>query len=106
MTNKASRSTFLQDVDELCSFTAENVSKLISRKSVSVSDYLSALIKQIKRAEPSVNAWQYIDYERAHDYVLELEKEFSQKTDEVDVTKLYGIPFGIKDIFNTDDMPH
>lgn len=105
MKKTETRPTFLRDVDELCLLTAESASRLISKKTISISDYLSSLIKQIKKAEKSVNAWQYIDYELAHQYVIKLEKEFSEKPNVSVSSPLYGIPFGIKDIFNTIDMP-
>ena len=60
--------------------TAKKVSSLISRKSISISDYLSALINQIEKAEQRVNAWQYIDYELAYSYVIQLENKFNAKT--------------------------
>ncbi len=57
-------------------------------------------INQIKKYEPMVNAWTYVDTE---EWLKKLNDLLGNKSG---VTgPLFGVPIGIKDIYNTIDMP-
>lgn len=58
-----------------------------------------AMLKRIAEVDPQVCAWEYID-EAAIERQLKKIAEYSSATH-----PLYGIPVGIKDIYNTFDMP-
>lgn len=61
-----------------------------------IADACSARIKQI---DPFVNTWEYRDDDAIHAQLKKIASyEFSEYP-------LYGIPIGVKDIYNTFDMP-
>jgi Asp-tRNA(Asn)/Glu-tRNA(Gln) amidotransferase A subunit family amidase len=68
---------------------------------VCARDWMQACLDQIDRVDPAVKAWAYLDPESA-----------LRQADAVDATLLVGngsvlagAPVGVKDIFNTKDMP-
>ena len=96
---------YLNEVDELCSMTASEVAARFLNESLSISEYLDALIAQIEKAEPNVQAWQHLNYDQLRNYQDSLASNFDNYRQNPRALPLYGIPFGIKDIFNTEDMP-
>jgi Asp-tRNA(Asn)/Glu-tRNA(Gln) amidotransferase A subunit family amidase len=65
------------------------------------SELLEQCLRRIDIYEPSVQAWVYLDRERAR-------RDAAQLTDEVKTQyrgPLHGIPIGIKDIIDVFDMP-
>jgi Asp-tRNA(Asn)/Glu-tRNA(Gln) amidotransferase A subunit family amidase len=58
-----------------------------------------ACLERIEAREPAVQAWQYLDVDASIARARELDRQ-SQKQG-----PLYGVPFGIKDIIDTRDMP-
>ena len=56
--------------------------------------------RRIEKRQPDVEAWQTLDWDFVNRQIFDLGKR--------EVTKrgsLYGIPFGVKDIFDTADLP-
>ena len=96
---------YLNDVDELCLMTACEAAARILDKSLSIPEYLNAFTSQIEKAEPNVRAWQHINHDQFQNYKDSLVSNFNQHQENPGASPLYGIPFGIKDIFNTEDMP-
>ncbi|MCE9641648.1 MAG: amidase [Betaproteobacteria bacterium] len=57
-----------------------------------------ACLDHIQLREPAVQAWQYLDREQAIGQAIALDKSGKRGP-------LLGVPFGIKDIIDTSDMP-
>ena len=57
-----------------------------------------ACLARVEAREGTVGAWQYIDPER----VLE---QAARRDNEAPSSALHGIPVGLKDIIDTEDMP-
>jgi len=93
---------------------------------ITVVDYISACIKNIQKKEKEVKAWKYFNHKSLLNDAEELDlflqnwkdknKKFSsyykeEKRDKILEYKfklpnrIFGIPIGIKDIFNTSNMP-
>ena len=89
-------------VKELFCYSATDILKLFSSGKVDILEYANSLVERIKTKEPKVKAWEYFD-----------EGMFLQKANNLNNNakflkqnrSLMGIPVGIKDIFNTADMP-
>jgi Asp-tRNA(Asn)/Glu-tRNA(Gln) amidotransferase A subunit family amidase len=65
---------------------------------ISVSDRLERFIKQIVVRESAVKAWEHLDFPKARRCAAELDLSIEQ-------LPLRGLVVGVKDIFDTDDMP-
>ncbi len=61
-----------------------------------------ACLDRIEAAEPTVQAWTHIDPEHALEQARLADERRSAGAD---IGPLHGLPVGVKDIFDTDDMP-
>jgi Asp-tRNA(Asn)/Glu-tRNA(Gln) amidotransferase A subunit family amidase len=69
---------------------------------ITSEELVQACLDQIQQVEETVQAWTYLD----PDYALRQAKEADEKRRQrKDLGPLHGIPVGIKDIFDTADMP-
>ncbi len=69
---------------------------------LSVEAYTRALLDQIERREPIVKAWAFLDREYALAQARRLDGD--RKAGKP-LGALHGVPVGVKDIFDTADMP-
>lgn len=75
---------------------------MISNKEITVSEVVSSCLDQIERLDGKIRAWVFIDHEKA----LEQARFIDDKLSEGQlVGRLSGVPIGVKDIFNTADLP-
>ena len=72
--------------------------KLIATGEITVEDLVRDCLARIEEREPDVGAWEFIDPELALKQARERDRLPSRGP-------LHGIPVGIKDIFETADMP-
>ena len=70
----------------------------IRRKGVKPSEVMSAHLERIRERDKYVGAFQHIGYQRA----LSLAKDVDSKEP---FGALHGVPFAIKDIIDTKNMP-
>jgi aspartyl-tRNA(Asn)/glutamyl-tRNA(Gln) amidotransferase subunit A len=82
--------------------TATEASRLIRRNELSPLEYTQALVDQIKKTEPKIEAWESIDTDAAIETAkaLEEKQKFKHPTQ-----PLYGVPFGIKDLLHARGFP-
>jgi len=80
-------------------FDATKLLELLKTKQISPKELASAFLKSIKMQDTKLQAWEYLNEEI-------IEKQI-QKIETLDPSKysLWGLPIGIKDIYNTFDMP-
>jgi Asp-tRNA(Asn)/Glu-tRNA(Gln) amidotransferase A subunit family amidase len=83
---------------EPCLMTLSEAARHIHRRELSPLELLESCLKQIDRLEPIIKAWVTIDREGALRQAKSLGEGASQRG------LLFGIPFGIKDIFYTRGM--
>ena len=93
----------MSDIEEnLYSISATELISLIKNKKVTVKQVIESTIDQIEKINPKTNAWIRLNHQQS----LQRAKELDDKLREgVDIGPLYGIPIGVKDIFNTNDFP-
>ena len=77
------------------------MSKSIKKGEISSEELVKNYIKEIKKKEKDVGAWEFFDEELAIAQAKKLDL-LHQSGNHGD---LHGIPVGIKDIFDTADMP-
>jgi len=85
-------------MDELHRLTATEASALIARREISSEELVRACIARIQAREPVVQAWAHFD-ERIP---LAAARAADAKKPE---HPLHGIPFGVKDVIDSADLP-
>lgn len=82
--------------------TAREIISLVKAGKASASDIISSHFKRIALLEDKVKAWAFLDKEQALKNARRIDEEISSGKFK---GALYGLPVGIKDVFNTFDMP-
>ncbi len=80
--------------------------KLI-KKEMTVTEYISYCLNNYDTFENKVQAWTCFDRDNLWKQAIELDQSIDENLNAIDQSfknKLYGVPIGIKDIFNTADM--
>lgn len=85
----------------LSDFTASELIPLLQSKEVSAVEVARTCIESIHRNEARIHAWTYLD----PDLVIKQAHAADKKLANGACGPLCGVPIGIKDIFNTSDMP-
>ena len=87
--------TRAQKVNELAAFDA---ARLLQRRELSVVEYVEACLERIEAREPLIGAFAFLAAERARDQARALDRGAISGP-------LHGLTVGIKDVFDTRDMP-
>jgi Asp-tRNA(Asn)/Glu-tRNA(Gln) amidotransferase A subunit family amidase len=74
----------------------------IARGELSAEQLVEACLARIREAEPSVQAWQYLDERHA---LAQARARDEDRAAGRPCGPLHGVPVGIKDIIDTTDMP-
>jgi len=82
--------------------TAAEAAPLIARGELSSEALVQSCLERIAAREPAVQAWEFLDPELALTQARALDRESERG---VPRGPLHGIPFGIKDVIDTADMP-
>ncbi len=86
----------------LIDLSVKKLSQSIRNNKVTSVDICKAFIKQIKKKESKVKAWEYFNEKKILKEARKLDKKKKiLKT----IGPLYGIPVALKDIISTSDMP-
>jgi Asp-tRNA(Asn)/Glu-tRNA(Gln) amidotransferase A subunit family amidase len=85
-------------VDDICRLTAATISAKLHDGEITAEQLARACLARIAAREADVRAWSYVDPDAVIRQARELDKVPSRG-------KLHGIPVGVKDIYNTADMP-
>lgn len=82
--------------------TATEAARRIAVGSLSSEQCVQACLARIDEREPSVQAWQHLD---AHAALAQARERDLHQARGGALGPLHGVPVGIKDIIDTDDMP-
>jgi Asp-tRNA(Asn)/Glu-tRNA(Gln) amidotransferase A subunit family amidase len=66
------------------------------------ADLMDACLERIAAREPKVRAWAFLDTERAREGA---DKADAWRASGLPLGPLHGLPIGVKDVFDTADMP-
>jgi Asp-tRNA(Asn)/Glu-tRNA(Gln) amidotransferase A subunit family amidase len=83
---------------EPCFLTASEASAQIAAGTLSAETLVRSCLARIAERDPAVRAWLYVDPDQAIRTARELDKR-------PHLSPLHGIPFGVKDVIDTADMP-
>src|SRR3954469_13011207 len=88
--------------EHLAQLTAAEAVRRLQQGRLTAEELVGACLEHIRRAEPTVQAWQFLDEEHA---LAQARAADERRRSGVAVGALNGIPVGIKDIIDTADMP-
>ncbi len=86
----------------LVEMSAAAASAAIDAGEITSQELVKAYIEQIKTHDPTIEAWEHFDPDYALSQAENADK--FRKTGQ-QIGPLHGIPIGVKDIFDTHDMP-
>ena len=87
---------------DLCFLGAVEARRLMAESRISSEALVSSCLARIAEHEPTIGAWSFLDTALALDSAREADRR--RKSGRA-VGLLNGIPVGLKDIFDTADMP-
>lgn len=82
--------------------TASEAARRMQEGRLTSEELVQACLERIRAVEPTVQAWQYLDEEHALGQARAADE---RRRSGAGVGLLNGVPVGIKDIFDTADMP-
>jgi len=85
-------------MSELFSLDATSLRKLLLGGDITPQEISRSLLERTAKLNPNIDAWEYLDEEIINKQISKIETQDKTRA-------LHGIPIGIKDIFNTFDMP-
>jgi Asp-tRNA(Asn)/Glu-tRNA(Gln) amidotransferase A subunit family amidase len=88
---------------EPCQLTATEAAALIRQRKLAAEELARSCLARIDARDPTVRAWLYID----HDMIIRNARELDKLAPAGVEPKspLHGVPWGVKDIIDTRDMP-
>jgi len=82
--------------------TATAAVQEIINGNLSATELMASCVRRIKEMDSKIKAWSYFDEEQALDAANKIDEKLNRGDPP---GKLCGVPVGVKDIFNTIDMP-
>ena len=82
--------------------SAADAARAIRDGAVSAEELVEACLARIRDADPAIEAWTFLDPEHARAQALARDAD---RREGRAIGPLHGVPVGIKDIFDTADMP-
>ena len=79
-----------------------NYLKQIKSNKISVTQYIESLIFRINQIDSKIHVWSNLNFEQTLEQAKKFDLLFHS---DKKIGPLFGIPIGIKDIFNTTDFP-
>lgn len=89
-------------VQNLNSLSATEIAQAIRSQTLTVTETLTFFLDIIEKREANVKAWAFLDRSAVLKRAGELDRQIKSRKP---LGKLFGLPIGVKDIFNTIDMP-
>jgi len=86
-------------MSELIHCSASRLRELLLAKETTPSEVADAFLKQIQKRDGEIHAWAYVDEEVVRRQLAKIEQLDPM------AHPMWGIPVGVKDVFNTFDMP-
>ena len=90
------------DSSKLNWLSAVDAARAIRDGAITSEQLVEACLARTREAEPTVQAWQFLNEEHA---LAQARARDEHRSEGRPVGPLHGVPVGIKDIIDTDDMP-
>jgi Asp-tRNA(Asn)/Glu-tRNA(Gln) amidotransferase A subunit family amidase len=86
----------------LCELSAAQAARLIADGKITAEELVRACLARIEQREADVQAWAFLDPEHA---LAQARAADARRLEGRPTGPLHGVPVGVKDIFDTADMP-
>ena len=90
------------DLTNLHSLSASDATRLIRNGIISSEQFVEACLERVREADAGVQAWTFLDPDHA---LAQARAADTYRLSGQPTGPLHGVPVGIKDIFDTADMP-
>jgi len=90
------------DVSRLNWLSATDAARAIRKGELSAEQLTEACLARVRDADDEVQAWAYLDPDHA---LAQARERDAARSEGLPTGPLHGVPVGIKDIFDTGDMP-
>ena len=87
---------------ELYELTVDDAASLIRNGNISPVDLSESILAQIKRLDPILKAWVYLDEDAVINDARLKEQEANSG---INLGALHGVPIGLKDIYHNAPIP-
>lgn len=87
---------------ELVNLTAHEAASLIAAGTITSEQLVEACLKRIVSRDPELKAWAHLDAKQA---LADARSADAQRATGAGIGPLHGVPIGIKDIIDTQDLP-
>lgn len=85
--------------NELIQYDATALLELLKMRKISLGELVYSFLDEIKKKDKDLHAWEYINKSVIEEQIKKILKL------DLNSNPLWGLPIGIKDIYNTFDMP-
>lgn len=89
-------------MSQLYELSAVDQIEEVKNRSVTAVELLKSHLSRISQIEPKIKAWVHLDFDSARRQARVIDEQISAGNFR---GSLFGVPVGIKDVFNTFDMP-
>src|SRR5262245_8786070 len=90
------------DTANLHALSASDAARLIAGGTISSEELVAACLARVQEADAEVQAWAFFDPEHA---LRQARAADERRSAGHPTGPLHGVPIGIKDIIDTEDMP-
>jgi Asp-tRNA(Asn)/Glu-tRNA(Gln) amidotransferase A subunit family amidase len=90
------------DAAKLSGLSAADAARLMREGALTSEELVQACLERIRKLEPKIQAWTFLDEEHA---LKQARAADEARREGQPVSAVHGIPFGVKDIIDTGDMP-
>ncbi len=90
------------DLTGLYSLSASEAARLIREGAISSEELVNACLARVREADSNIQAWAFLDPDHA---LSQARAADEHRLSGQPIGPLHGVPVGIKDIFDTADMP-
>jgi Asp-tRNA(Asn)/Glu-tRNA(Gln) amidotransferase A subunit family amidase len=90
------------DMQPLALLSASEAARRIQDGTLTSEELVQACLERVRQVEPAVQAWTFLDEAHALGQARAADE---RKRSGEPIGPLHGVPIGIKDIFDTSDMP-
>ena len=95
-------SVLLREMRRAMMLSAAQAAREIAEGRLTSEELVQACLERIRALEPKVQAWTFLDEEHA---LAQARAADERKRSGEPIGPLHGVPVGVKDIFDTADMP-